>query len=67
MTQQDLAEKVGVDVRYLQRVERGKVNIGLVALMRLAGALDVRPGLLLRKADLPAPAPGRPRGRKRKR
>ncbi|WP_437494923.1 hypothetical protein WME75_25430 [Sorangium sp. So ce1014] len=37
----------------MQRVEHGKTNVGVVALVRLADALGVEPGVLLRRATLP--------------
>ena len=60
LTQEKLADELDVDVRYLQRIERGTVNVGLLTLARLASALDVTPGTLLRKATLPPPKIGRP-------
>ena len=62
-TQKQLAEKLDVALRYLQRIEGGKVNVGLVALARLAEALGVPPGLLIRKATLPEVRVGRPKGK----
>lgn len=61
LTQEALAELAGMDARFLQRVERGQVNMRLETLLRLAEALGVPLVRLLRRASLPAPTPGRPR------
>lgn len=61
LTQEALAEAAGFDSRFLQRVERGEVNMRLETLARLATALGVPPGGLLKAAALPAARPGRPR------
>lgn len=39
MTQQDLAEQVGLSVRYLQRIEAGTQNLTLRSLALLADSL----------------------------
>ena len=59
-TQQDLAEAAELDVRHLQRIERGTINMRLGVLLSLAAALDVPPVQLFREADLPPPKAGRP-------
>ncbi len=61
LTQEQLAEQAGVDERYLRRLEAATVNLTVVQLGRLAKALDVPPGLLLRKAQMPKRKPGRPK------
>jgi transcriptional regulator with XRE-family HTH domain len=61
MSQEALAEAADISARFLQRVERGKTNLGVVVLVRLAAALDVPPGVLLRRAALPEVKHGRPR------
>jgi ribosome-binding protein aMBF1 (putative translation factor) len=66
LTQEALAEAADLDVRFLQRVERGETNIGVAAVVALADALGVAPGLLFRKAELPAAKPGRPRKARRR-
>lgn len=60
-TQEVLAEKLEISVRYLARIEAGNVNVGLVSVDRIAHALEVAPGALLYPAELPPPKPGRPR------
>lgn len=63
LTQEGLAESLKLkDERYIQRIEAGTVNIGLVMLAKLASALSVTPGSLLRKARLPPSKRGRPEG-----
>lgn len=63
MTQEDLSEATGLQYRYLQDVEHGRSNISIATLVRLADALRVTPGYLLRRARLPKPTQGRPRKR----
>ena len=62
LTQARLAELAGLDVRFLQRIERGRTNLGVAVLVALAGALAVAPARLLRAAKLPPVQRGRPRG-----
>jgi len=63
LTQEELAARIGLkDERYIQRIESGTVNIGLVMLSRIADVLSVTPGSLLKKAKLPEPKRGRPKG-----
>jgi transcriptional regulator with XRE-family HTH domain len=40
-TQEDAAERLGVDVRELQRIEAGRVNMTLQSLVRMARSLGV--------------------------
>lgn len=47
VSQEDLASDSGVARSYLSGVERGKRNIALVNICRLAVALDVHPSELL--------------------
>lgn len=62
-TQQELEVQTGISVQYIRKIERGAVNVSVDMLRRLANALDVPPGALLRKAKLPPAKPGRPRKR----
>ena len=66
-TQQELEALTGFSVQYIRKIERGRVNVNLDTLRRLANALDVAPGILLRKAKLPPAKPGRPRKRRSRR
>jgi transcriptional regulator with XRE-family HTH domain len=63
ITQQDLEAQTGLSVQSIRKIERGKTNITLDTLRRLANALDVAPNVLLRRAKLPPAKPGRPRKR----
>ncbi len=65
LTQKQLAELLDVDERYLQRIERGSVNVGLVTVGKFAAVLDVPASQLLRKASLPKAKVGRPQKRSR--
>lgn len=64
LTQEALAEVGGFDVRFVQKIERAKLNVSVETLVRLALALDVTPGVLLRTAVLEPPKPGRPKRRR---
>jgi transcriptional regulator with XRE-family HTH domain len=61
LTQQQLEAATGLTVQYIRKIERGRINITIDTLRRLANALGVAPGLLLRKAALAPAKPGRPR------
>lgn len=47
MSQEQLAERAGLDRTYVSSVERGKRNISLNNIFKLADALDVTPGELM--------------------
>lgn len=64
LTQDELAGRARLEQRFVQRVERAKVDLRLSTLLKLARALGVAPGALLRKAKLPPARPGRPAGKK---
>jgi transcriptional regulator with XRE-family HTH domain len=61
VTQQALAELADLDHRFVQRVERGKTNMSVLVLAKLARALGVVPAALLKSAKIKAPVSGRPR------
>lgn len=61
LSQEALSEAADISTGFLQRVERGKTNVGVVVLVRLADALGVEPNVLLRRAVLPEVTRGRPR------
>lgn len=44
LSQEELAHRVGVDVRYLGGIERSQENPSLKVIVALADALDVLPG-----------------------
>lgn len=60
LTQEQLAEKAELEVRFVQRVERGTTNPSTAVLVALADALGVTPGSLFREAALPPAKAGRP-------
>jgi transcriptional regulator with XRE-family HTH domain len=61
MTQEQLAELADIDLRFLQRVERGQTNVSVAVVVALADALGVPVGGLFRRAALPEAMRGRPR------
>jgi len=61
LTQQVLADRLGVTMRYVQAVEAGGENLTLRSLAEWANVLKVTPSVLF---ETPAPSvrkPGRPR------
>jgi transcriptional regulator with XRE-family HTH domain len=60
MTQAALAEKLGVTDKYVQQIEYGQVNIPLVTLGQIAGALGVEITALFDPPTTLKPKPGRP-------
>ena len=50
LTQDELARAAGVDLRTLQRVERGTMHMRLGILLAVASALGTKPAELLRPA-----------------
>jgi DNA-binding XRE family transcriptional regulator len=61
LTQEALAEIADLDLRFIQRIERGLTNLSMAVLVALADALDVAPQALLRAAKMSPSRPGRPR------
>jgi transcriptional regulator with XRE-family HTH domain len=61
MTQSALADAAEISTGFLQSVEKGQTNVGVVVLVRLADVLGVRLTSLFRKAVLPEAKRGRPR------
>jgi transcriptional regulator with XRE-family HTH domain len=59
-TQEVLAEKAGLEARYVQEIERAKTNMSVAVLVGLATALDVHPRVLLNEAVMKPARPGRP-------
>ncbi len=60
MTQEVLADAADLDVRYVQRIERGQVNPSISVLVQLANSLAVEVEELLASARLQRGRPGRP-------
>ncbi|WP_437724763.1 helix-turn-helix domain-containing protein [Sorangium sp. So ce861] len=63
MTQEQLAEAAGIELRTMQAIEVGRQSMSLGTLLSLANALDVSPAVLLRSAAMPEIKRGRPRKR----
>lgn len=61
LTQEGLAEKADLDLRFVQRIERASTNLSMSVLLSLSRALDVAPTLLFQSAKLEPPQRGRPR------
>jgi transcriptional regulator with XRE-family HTH domain len=61
LTQEQLSELTGFDVRFLSRIERGQVHMRIETLLRLAESLGVKPQTLLRASVLVPRRPGRPK------
>lgn len=63
-TQEQFSDRVGIDVRELQRIESGRTNMTLRTLTEIANALNVDPGdLFAAPASRARRRPGRPRKR----
>lgn len=61
VTQEELAERAGFDVRFFRFIEQGRKDISVSTLVRLANVLGCDPGALLRPTrPVPRP-PGRPK------
>ena len=56
ITQEQLAEKMGISSKYLSSIERGKENPTLNTLIRLAEGLDVDLGEVFQDLEMEDPA-----------
>ncbi|WP_437509707.1 helix-turn-helix domain-containing protein [Sorangium sp. So ce1099] len=63
VTQEQLAKAAEIELRTMQAIEVGRQSMSLGTLVRLANALDVPHGVLLRSAEMPEIKRGRPRKR----
>ena len=58
-SQERLAYETGLHDTYIGRVERGQLNLTLLSLLRIATALQLDPGSLVRGLDPPTLTPRR--------
>ena len=61
MTQEELAGRIGVSVRHLQRIEAGQKNLSVLFLAELSPLLEAEPAEFLAPPTTPKPRPGRPK------
>lgn len=62
-SQEDLANEIGVDVRYLGGIERGQRNPSLKVIVAIAATLRMHPAeLLLSGSERLSTTPARPNG-----
>ncbi len=66
LTQERLAERSDLDLRFVQRVERGQTNLSVAVLVALTDVLETTPAALFKPATMPAAQVGRPRKTKAK-
>lgn len=60
-TQEQLAEKLDVSVKYVQRIEAGTENLTIESIVNVATVLDVKPADLMKPLRAKKRKPGRPR------
>lgn len=53
LTQEELAERAGLSMRYVGAIERGDVSASVTVLGQIADALEIEPGELLKKGSGP--------------
>lgn len=63
LTQEILATKADVTLKYIQRVESGSENLTLLSLVRFANILEKDLAAFLLPATLVPRRPGRPKGK----
>ncbi|MCA9639337.1 MAG: helix-turn-helix transcriptional regulator [Myxococcales bacterium] len=61
MTQQQLGEAVNVELRTIQRLERGLTNVAVGTLIEIAHVLEVAPAVLFQETEVPEVKMGRPK------
>ncbi|WP_419784291.1 helix-turn-helix domain-containing protein [Maridesulfovibrio sp.] len=47
LSQQQMAEQVGISYKYLGEIERGEVNLSVEILMKISNSFQIEPGNLL--------------------
>jgi predicted transcriptional regulator len=65
LTQEQLAARADFEHRFIQRVERAKLDMRMSTFLRIADALEVAPSVLLRRRKMEPAKPGRPKTRPR--
>lgn len=53
MTQEELADRAGLSMRYVGAIERGDVSASVTVLGQIADALEIEPGVLLKRISAP--------------
>lgn len=53
LTQEELGERASLNYKFIGELERGRVNVSLDSLVKLASALGVAPGSFFAKGKLP--------------
>jgi transcriptional regulator with XRE-family HTH domain len=53
LTQEELADRAGLSMRYVGAIERGDVSASVTVLGQIADALEMEPGDLLKKTNAP--------------
>lgn len=53
LTQEELADRAGLSMRYVGAIERGDVSASVTVLGQIADALEIDPGDLLKKTSTP--------------
>ncbi len=53
LTQEELADRAGLSMRYVGAIERGDVSASVTVLGQIADALEIEPGELLKKGSGP--------------
>lgn len=53
LTQEELADRAGLSMRYVGAIERGDVSASVTVLGQIADALEIEPGDLLKKTPAP--------------
>lgn len=64
MTQDELAERAGVSLKYLQRIEAGRENLSIKSLARWAALLEAHVAELFRGRVRSQAGPGRPNAKR---
>jgi transcriptional regulator with XRE-family HTH domain len=53
LTQEELADRAGLSMRYVGAIERGDVSASVTVLGKIADALEIEPGDLLTRTSKP--------------